>query len=193
MKFLSMALATVMMISTASAQHVNFGVKAGLNLYNIKDEQESEFDSKVGFHIGALAHIHLNKQWALQPELVFSGQGAKFTSGGDETKLNLGYLNVPVMVQYMFDNGLRLQAGPQVGFLLSAKAKNDDDDIDVKDDLKPVDFSLGFGAGYVHVPSGFGVDARYNLGLSDINEEAGNKSTNQGFQLGVFYLFKHRN
>jgi hypothetical protein len=44
--------------------------------------------------------------------------------------------------------------------------------------------------GYVS-PSGFGVDARYHLGLSNIREDDNNKAMNRGFQLGVFYLFKH--
>jgi hypothetical protein len=46
--------------------------------------------------------------------------------------------------------------------------------------------------GYVHTASGFGVDARYNLGLSNINESDAVKSTNRGVQVGVFYLFKHK-
>ena len=55
-----------------------------------------------------------------------------------------------------------------------------------------VDFALGGGIGYVNPPTGFGVDARYNLGLSNINKNGSVKSTNRGFQLGVFYLFNHK-
>ena len=64
--------------------------------------------------------------------------------------------------------------------------------VDIKDDLETVDFALGLGAGYVNPGSGFGVDARYNLGLSNINDNSSVKSTNRGFQLGVFYLFGHK-
>jgi hypothetical protein len=93
----------------------------------------------------------------------------------------------------MFDNGFRLQAGPQVGFLVSAKTKAGNVEVDYKDQTNTIDFGLGAGAGYVHVPSGFGVDLRYNLGLSNINENDAVKSHNRGFQAGVFYLFKHKN
>ena len=192
MKFYAIvAIASMLFIGTASAQHVNFGIKAGLNLYNIHSDNSSAYDTKAGLHVGLLGHIHLNKQWAVQPELLFSGQGAKYTVNKTSTKLNLGYINVPVMLQYMFDNGFRIEAGPQLGFLVSAKAKANGNSTDVKDNIKTVDFALGFGIGYIHQPSGFGVDARYNLGLSNINKNSSVKSTNRGFQLGVFYQFKH--
>lgn len=191
--YLSFALASLMMIGTVSAQHVNFGIKGGLNVYNVKDDNESNYDSKSGLHAGLLAHIHLSKQWALQPELLYSGQGAKYTTGGTESKLKLDYINVPILFQYMFDNGFRLEAGPQIGFLVSAKTETNDVSVDVKDQLKGTDLGIGLGVGYIHVPSGFGVDARYNLGMTNISEDDNNKSMNRGFQLGVFFQFQHRN
>lgn len=192
MKFYLVALATTLLVTTAvNAQDINIGVKGGLNVYNINNDNNSEYDSKLGFHAGLIGHIHLTRQFAVQPELVYSVQGAKYTNGGVESKLNLGYVNIPVLLQYMFDNGFRLQAGPQLGFMLNAKTEIGDVKTDVKDGFKTVDFGLGFGAGYV-TTSGFGIDARYNLGLSNINENDAVKSTNRGFQLGVFYLLKHK-
>ena len=171
---------------------MNVGIKGGLNLYNIHNDNSSEYDTKVGFHAGLIGHIHLTRQFAVQPELIYSTQGAKYTVAGTESKLNLGYINLPILLQYMFDNGFRLQAGPQVGFMINAKNEVGNTKSDVKDNFNTVDFGIGAGVGYVHTPSGFGIDARYNLGLSNINESSSVKSTNRGFQLGVFYLFKHK-
>jgi len=190
--YVRMALAATLIAGTASAQHVNIGIKAGLNVYNINNDNGASYDSKLGFNAGLIGHIHLSKKVALQPEVVYSGQGAKFTTAGVETKYNLAYINVPLMLQYMFDNGFRLQAGPQVGFLASAKAETGNTKTDFKDNMNSVDFALGAGVGYVNPPTGFGVDARYNLGLSDINKNSPVKSTNRGFQLGVFYLLNHK-
>lgn len=189
--YVNILLAALLIVSTANAQHVNVGVKGGLNLYSINNDNNSNYDTKAGFHAGLVGHIHLARQFALQPELVYSVQGAKYTVAGVDTKLNLGYINMPVMFQYMFDNGFRLQAGPQVGFLINGKVETNNSKTDVKDNFKTVDFALGGGVGYVS-PSGFGVDARYNLGLSDISENSPVKSTNRGVQLGVFYLLKHK-
>ncbi len=190
--YLSMALTFMLITGTINAQHVNLGVKGGLNLYNIHNDNGAEYDSKAGFHLGLLGHIHISKKFAIQPELVYSQQGAKYTTSGAETKVDLGYVNIPVMFQYMFENGFRIEAGPQLGIMVNAESETNNVEIDLNDNLAAIDFALGAGLGWIHTPSGFGVDARYNFGLTNINENSSVKASNRGFQLGVFYQFKHK-
>ena len=193
MKFyLGLATAFFLMLGTASAQHANFGVKGGLNLYNIQNDNNAKYDSKIGFHLGMLLHIHMAPHFAIQPELLYSAQGAKYNTGIGDINLKLEYANVPFMFQYMFDNGFRLSAGPQVGFLTNAKAEVNGSDSDVKDDIKKIDIAIGAGIGYINPASGWGVDARYNHGLSNINENGSVNSYNRGFQFGVLYQFQHK-
>ena len=198
MKSLFILLTAILISGIACAQHgnspaghVNIGLKGGLNIYNVHNDNDTKYDPRVGFNFGLLGHIHLNTHFAIQPEIVFSAQGAKYTVENGTIKLNLDYINVPVLLQYMFDNGLRLQAGPQVGFLISAKSKFNSSTADVKDVFKPIDFSASIGISYVFPPTGFGLDARYNLGLSNINKSGTVNSTNRGFQLGAFFIFGH--
>ena len=179
---------TLLTVGSLSAQHMNIGVKGGLNSYTVENYY-TDFDSKIGFNLGLMGHFHLDDRLGLQPEIVLSMQGAK--SGN--TELMLDYINVPILFQYMFDNGFRLQAGPQIGFLLNAELDNNGTSLDIKNDIKPIDLSLSMGVSYVNPATGFGIDARYNLGLSDITENSNAKSTNRGIQVGVFYLFNHRN
>ena len=198
MKFLIGLMTAFLITGIASAQHgntpaghVNIGLKGGLNVYNVHNDNNTKYDPRVGYHFGLLGHIHFNRQFAFQPEIVYSAQGAKYKINNETIKYNLDYVNVPVLFQYMFDNGFRLQAGPQVGILVSAKLKNNDNTTDVKNDLKPIDFGVSIGASYVFPPTGFGIDARYNLGLSNINKNSSVNSTNRGLQLGIFYIFGH--
>jgi hypothetical protein len=184
-------IAAMMITGTAIAQHNNFGIKGGLNAYTIYSDDNSSADAKIGFHLGVISHIHLGNQFAIQPELIYSAQGSQYTIGSTTAKLNLNYVNVPLLFQYMFDNGFRLMAGPQVGFLVSAKTEIDNTKTDVKDNLKKIELAFGIGASYVHPPSGFGVDARYNFGLTNINDVGSVNSYNRGLQVGVFYLFRH--
>ncbi|MEO7924691.1 MAG: porin family protein [Chitinophagaceae bacterium] len=166
------------------AQHTEFGVKAGYNAASISVEDGADYDSKSGIHIGALAHIHVSSHFAVQPELVYSSQGGQ--SGN--TKLKLGYINVPVLAQYMINEGFRLQTGPQFGFLVSAKQKIGDLEVDVDDAFNSVDISWAIGAGYIFT-SGLGIDARYNIGLSNISDDSNNSVKNRVFQVGLFYQF----
>lgn len=187
MKKLIMSLLAGLLVFATQAQHstVEFGLKGGLNFANLNFESNDNSKTRTSFHAGLLAHFHINDHWAVQPELVFSGQGSKYNS--DRTD-KLSYLNIPINVQYMFDNGFRLQTGPQIGFLLNAKSDLGDLETDIKDGLKSTDISWTFGVGYI-TPGGFGVDARYNLGLTNISE-TDNSVKNSVFQIGIFYQFR---
>ena len=168
--------------------HVQFGLKGGLNVANIMGDNY-DYNSRASFHAGGLAHIHLNKTWALQPELVYSGQGSQYANSGNDYKTKLDYLNVPFLVQFMTESGFRLETGPQLGFLLRARNQVDDGvNNNINDGFKPVDFSWALGAGFLF-PSGFGLDARYNFGISKINDEGSTDLRNGVFQFGVFYQF----
>lgn len=188
-KIFSCAIVIVLCISIAAAQETHFGLKAGVNIASANVSPGDDYNSKVGLHIGGLAHIHLNKNFALQPEVVYSMQGGK---KDNDIGLKLNYINIPLLLQYMTDNGFRLQTGPQLGLLVSAKTENDDVEINRKDDFTSTDFSWAFGAGYLF-PSGFGLDARYNLGISNVWDAGSSKIKNSVFQLGVFYQFMHGN
>ena len=181
--------ATFFLLLQAKAQHVHFGIKAGLNASSLSYPDNSDMQSKIGFNAGILAHIHTSsKMWAIQPELYYSSEGAKSKSNSNES-LNLGYLNLPVLIQYMFDNGFRLEAGPQVGFLINAKSKVGNTSTDIKDNMQSAVFSIPVGVGYL-TSGGLGFDARYNFGISNINKsDRGPKVHNNVFQFDVFYQF----
>ena len=132
--------------------------------------------------MGGLIHAHFTDHFALQHELFFSGQGGK--RGTDHIRLL--YLNMPFLAQYMAGPGFRLETGPQLGFLLAAKEKTGGSEIKIRDNLKPLDFTWVFGAGYVFPHTGFGLDARYNLGISNINDGQ-SAIENRVFSVGVFY------
>jgi hypothetical protein len=159
-----------------------------LNVSNVALEPEViDKGTRLGFHGGLLAHIHVSPQIGIQPEILFSGQGFEDNTNDAEWKLN--YLNIPVMIQYMFDNGFRLQAGPQVGFLLDGKIEGDAGgaDVDIADDLKKIDAGVGLGVGYLSY-SGLGIEGRYNLGLTNINDVGTNELRNRVFQISLFYM-----
>lgn len=192
MKKISLFFCTLFITVSIFAQQSAIGLKGGLNVSNLSNSSGYDMGSKLGFNGGLLAHIHLAPSLALQPEAVYSSQGAKYTVNGDEHTLSLNYINLPVQVQYMFNNGFRLQTGPQVGFLAGVKDKVNDEETGffTSQDFKTVDFSWSAGLGYLST-SGLGVDARYNFGISDINNVGSNELRNNVFQLGLFYMLNN--
>lgn len=175
---------------TLNAQRADFGIKGGLNLSSWSNNNDSRgYPNRTGFHAGLFSQIHVSPNIAVQPELVYSSQGTKYMDNiNREHNLQMNYLNIPVMIQAKVGGGLYAQAGPQVGFLLNTKDKLGDVETDffVKDDFKKTDVALGFGLGYAGA-SPFGIDARYNLGLTNINADRSNKIKNNTLQVGLTY------
>ena len=99
-----MFLVAALVVSAVAANaQATFGVKAGANFSSIKstagDESEST-DMKVGLNIGGLANIPISDMFSFQPELVFSMEGGKDEEDGEDYKLNLNYINIPLLLQY---------------------------------------------------------------------------------------------
>lgn len=188
MKKLILIVALIATVTSVSAQgRPQFGLKGGLNIAELKVEGVNDLKSRTSFHLGFLAHIHISEYIAIQPEVMFSGQGMRDKVANTDVDYNLNYINIPFLFQYMTGNGLRLQTGPQLGFLTSAKIN----DIDNKNNFKSVDLSWTFGAGYL-TRAGLGFDARYNLGLTDINDNGTNDIKNRVFQVGIFFMMRGR-
>lgn len=167
----------------AQAQDISFGVKGGLNVASMTDIDAS---SKISGHIGGFANFKFKKTWAIQPELLFSGQGAKQDVPGDDLKYALNYINIPVLLQYYFLPEFYVEAGPQMGFLVSSRLKRDGASVDA-DGFKTVDIGSAAGVGY-KFPIGVGVYARYTFGFTDL-VDGGVDPRNSVFQLGASYTF----
>ena len=178
MKKIILSVVAVLAFGFANAQssEMKFGVKAGFTSSNFSGDFQS--DPTTGFYVGALADFMVSENFHVQPELLYSMEGAK------DAKLN--YLRIPIMAKYYVMQGLSLQAGPEIAF----KAGGDD----IKDFVTSMDYGLGVGAGY-ELSSGLMFDVRYNLGLADINdfpdgsgfEDA--KLNTVSFNIGLGYRF----
>ena len=172
----------------ATAQHAEFGIKGGLNASKFSNESGTNYKMNPSVHLGILEHIHITKSFAIQPELVYSVQGTKYTSDNTDVKYNLGYINVPVLFQLMSKSGFRFETGPQLGFLVNGNVKTGNTSVKVKDNFNSTDFAWAFGVGYI-TASKFGFDLRYNVGLSDITKLNESNVKNNVLQAGVFYQF----
>jgi long-subunit fatty acid transport protein len=198
-------IAAVAVSGLVSAQKVNFGAKAGLNLANFTGDDLEDLKTRTSLYAGGYANIPLVEKLSFQPELLFSSQGTKLEDNfaGSEFKavIQVNYLNLPLMFQYEIAEGFKAEAGPQIGFLVSAKQKTtvsytfegesetESETEDIKENFKSIDFGLNIGLNY-ELKNGLNFGARYNLGLSNIAEDSGdNKVKNAVISVGVGYTF----
>ena len=206
MKKLFFAAAVFMCSLTAFAQSKEgtFSIqpKAGINISNLSNKDNAKV--KVGFTAGAEAEYQLTKQLSLSAGAMFSTQGAKSTTVFREvdntTKeirevdikntMEFDYINVPILANYYIIEGLAVKLGIQPGFNIVAKRKRTDGVDKVSENLKnlgvdvrKVDFSIPIGISYEL--NDFVVDARFNLGLTEVADLV--KSKNRVFQITFGY------
>jgi hypothetical protein len=188
MKKISFILSVILVGFTANAQVISFGLKGGLNLASVSDNEDNNVENRIAYHAGLFANIPVSPQIAIQPEAIYSSQGAKYSLGNDKLNLNLNYVNIPVMVQAMVGKGFYGEVGPQLGILTSVSDKINNVELGAveKDDFKSTDISLGVGLGFKGV-SGFGINTRYNFGLTNINNSGTANIKNNVLQVGLTF------
>ena len=161
------------------AQLVKFGVKAGLNYANLTGT-EIQTDAITSYHAGLVAEIKVIDKFAIQPELLYTTQGATYNTALDDIKNELGYIAIPVLAKIYLSKSFSLELGPQASFLLSEK-KNV-----AANDSNTFDFAVDAGLGFKITKSIF-VQGRYVLGLTDISQDA--KAKNSVVQVSAGIMF----
>ncbi|MBX2971354.1 MAG: PorT family protein [Cyclobacteriaceae bacterium] len=171
----------VLLISASAFAQLSGGAKAGLNLANWGGDVEGT-DMLTSFHVGGYVNFALSDAISLQPELLFNSVGAKI----EDVSLVTNYISIPVMLLYNVNENFNIQAGPQIGLLMSAKAKFEGESEDIKDAFTGTDFGVNLGLG-----ANFGklnATARYCLGLANVFEDSGDeKGTTSVIQISLGY------
>ena len=228
--FMMAALMVVVVSANAQFEPGTFSIqpKLGANiswLSNTPNMPLGEFDNKyieldkspiAGALVGVEAEYQLANMFSLAAGLNFSMQGSGWSDFDEkisdvkieikDNKMNLGYINVPVVANVYLFKGFAIKAGVQVGFLVRANyevtATYRDDkasqnlstklDQSIKDECKKVDLSIPIGVSYQVPTIPIVIDARYNLGLTKVikeSEEGYKDLKNNVIQLTVGYKF----
>lgn len=191
-------LITVALIGFAvsgNAQGFRVGLKAGANLTKITGSSFNQ-EFNLGYQLGAFSEIDFNKNFGIQPEVLFSQVNTKRASGFNSIYNNLAdvnapsdiqlkYLSIPILLRYNVGKLLTLNLGPEFSVLI------DDNENLLKNGsnaFKKGDFAMVGGIGLSL--SKFRVYGRYNVGLNNINDiDNQDKWKNQQIQLGLGFRF----
>ncbi|WP_310381880.1 porin family protein [Flavobacterium sp.] len=165
--------------TSVHAQLVKFGLKAGLNYANVTGAT-LQTDAITSYHAGLVTEIKLGETFALQPELVYSTQGATYKTALEDFKNELGYLSIPVMVKIYLGKTVSLELGPQASFLLSEKKEFD------IENSNTFDFAATGGLGF-KISKNIFIQGRYVLGLTEISKNADAKNAVVQVSAGIMF------
>ena len=177
------AIIAIGIAGTVNAQDVKLGAKIGMNVSSVNGDPDN-LDSKTGWVLGATAEVSLTDKFSLQPELLYSQQGAKQRGN---FIYDLNYISLPVMAKYYIAKGFSLEAGPQFSFLVKDELISDSNNAaSANTNAENFDFSANLGLGY-QLDNGIFFQTRYNLGL--INFDKNPDVKNGVFQMSLGYQF----
>jgi len=209
----------IVIFGTAISQ-AQIGIRAGVNFadWSISgsNEQDEVVDADrttflIGLNIGLTLEFPISDRLSLQPELHFIQKGVNDKSKSSdpvqyESKVLMNYAEIALMAKYnLLDfgekNSLYLGLSPYFGYGLSGEISYEDDEQSYEfkiifDDqfnfFQRIDYGLGLGFG-LHFGNAF-LDARYNLGISNIIDSNGLvdsdlKIYNRGILIGLGYRF----
>jgi hypothetical protein len=117
-----------------------------------------------------------------------SGKGVRWKNQFFKEKDVLTYLDMPIMIKYQPVRLFNVQAGPDFGYLLSAK-QNDLDNgqkADVAGYYSNYDVALAFGI-EANLPAKFNLTIRYVLGLKTVTKGTDVPWKNNFFQISAGY------
>lgn len=182
MRKISLLVLLSVLSSAAFAQSFSFGPKAGVNISNYTGS-DVETEARVGYHVGGLLNFGIGQVFSIQPEVLFSTQGAKIDNGVQRPEFKTTYVTLPVMLRFRSRGGFYFEFGPQASF----KTSEDIPDQTIDHFAKNLDLAGGVGLGY-EAGFGLGFGARYIAGFSKVGDFDKTAAMNPDFKNSVIQV-----
>jgi opacity protein-like surface antigen len=151
------------------SEGVSFGVKAGADFGSMRIEvgNVSVSESDTGFYAGLFAEIGISDIFAFQPEVLYISIE------------DFDQIHIPLMAKFGVSDEFYLLVGPSLGILLSPE-----------EGLKSFNYGVEGGVVYDITEELF-IEARYNIGLANLIEDApsGYSLKISQFFVGLGYRF----
>lgn len=212
---LNLILATV---SINAQNDISFGIQAGANYsrytpkFPFPDAKDVSYTGKIGYYFGGFLNFKIDEQLRIQPSILFASQGSALLSENVEVRLDINSPAIaldfktniiestivfPIVVQNYLGEKFYIEAGPQIGYIFSRKAKSVGDTFpgetneEASGDLPntdKLDFGLLVGFGY-KLSENFSLNSRYFFGVTKRTDDNLKSSV---LNIGIEYSFNRR-
>ncbi|MDO9255962.1 MAG: porin family protein [Bacteroidales bacterium] len=145
-----------------------------------------------------MSEIPLKENFVLQPGILYSAKGSKYSVGEEDMTISPGFIEIPVNALYKFDVSsakLFVLAGPYFAFGIGGNIETSEGSADIQfgsgdtKTMKAFDLGLNIGAG-VEIKN-FQFKVQYGLGLTNLAPVTENDAEMKVRTIGltVAYLF----
>ncbi|MEI6889813.1 MAG: porin family protein [Bacteroidales bacterium] len=192
----------IIAIKPAQAQRVLGGLSVGANFCQVDGDQFYGF-RKVGLNFGPMVVVPFgkNRNWSVSMELLYSQKGSFHRGSTDSTyyRLNLDYIDIPVMVHFTDKKIISAGLGFCYGQLIG-KSESQLFVVTPNTDFSPYDFSV-LGEVSLRVWNRFWINVRYQYSLLNLrtvtftnpniaNDTWQRNQYNNVISLRLTYIFK---
>lgn len=170
----------------------HFYLKAGANMSFFSGEI-AKWDGKISYNLGLGLAIPITENINLAPELNYyrltADAGKREYWGGQEITikddLRISIIAIPLFLQYNINEKFQIEIGPQVNYISSVTRTRNDGKEKTKANARVNEFDFGASAGLTYFfTDHFGVNARYYLGLTEVDEYPGTYTAYTSSDLG---------
>ena len=200
MKKIFLSVFAVVSLVVSQAQ-LKVGIKAGGNLSNqhsnaARGTKLLSKDAFRGYQAGLVADVHVVGNLYVQQQLLYTRNGAKYTSkvNGYETKLTMRSIETPVNILYKVNTSfgkIVAGGGPSVSYGFGGRMEQNGQTKKLYSgamkDFRRIDISANATAG-VEFNNGLFTSVNYQMGLRDVNKIAGVNTKNRSVSVSVGYL-----
>lgn len=162
MKKIILIAIAVFAFSYTNAQNAKFGVKGGGVFASSKIMIGHP---NTGFYLCGFSDVTISEKFHVQPEVLYV------------YIKELSQIQVPVHAKIPIIEDFSLFSGPDFGFVLNGDSN-----------VKSFNFGLDFGAS-VDISEDFSLDAKYNLGLTNLVKDGNSSSKINALFFGLGYKF----
>jgi hypothetical protein len=173
--------------TSTTSNETAFYFKAGANLPFFTGEK-AKWEGKPSYHIGVGIDVSLNEKISLSPELIyyrmFAEPGNEIAITGND-ELTISFISIPLLAKYKFTNKLAGELGPQMLYISHVERTRNWGIENEKPNRRVKDFDFGVTAGLSYFfTNKLGVNARYYLGLTEVDEYPGTYTAYTSSDLG---------
>ena len=98
----------------------SFGIKAGVNLTNLKSGSYIQSSNRAGYMIGAYLSPKSKRMLGYRSEIIYSRQAYEFSSSSGYGSVKQDYLLLPQLTTINITRFVQLHLGVQLAFLINA-------------------------------------------------------------------------
>jgi opacity protein-like surface antigen len=182
---------------TWSQQEFNAGLTAGLNISQIEGDGFAGYN-KAGAALGIFANTFFMDELALQVEINYSSKGSQRKTTIEDPRyfrIELHYVEIPVLLRYFFPVGISAEAGLSGGYLFNSSERDEVSEIEIRTPFNKTEFAFIAGASW-HMTQNLAFISRFSYSILPVRQHAGggtfrwNRGQNNNvLTFGVQYQF----